>query len=355
MTALLQYDAARAALAQAKTFDDVMGIREEMEHVKLYGRQVKDKSLIAEATEIQMRADRRLGELLIAAENAGLIRPGRPKKRSAENPTESEGFTLAEAGIDYRTSSRTQKAAGIPEPAFEAMITGTRERITAGAAIVIDAVAAQVHIDQTNARRDLQQNLSDESAKLATSGRKFPVLYADPATKFRAGIGNRSIENHYRTMSFDELCDLGGAVQSRCLPNCQGFIWSTVPQLANTIARLLPAWGFHYSSSCVWDKTDADHEKEQGTGLVFRNQHEILIYALRGKPPGPAVKPLSIHRERKREHSRKPDYYRQMIADMTRNLPVLEMFARVDDEHPLPHGWESWGNESTPQPEDEAA
>ncbi len=198
-----------------------------------------------------------------------------------------------------------------------------------------------------HARRvEVQRTLSDETAVLAASGRKFPVLYADPATKFLAGLGTRSTENHYRTMSMDELCAMGGAVQKRCLPNSQAFIWTTVPQLANTIARILPAWGFCYSSSCVWDKTDADHENEMGPGFVFRNQHEILIYATRGAPPGPAFKPLSIYRERKREHSRKPDYYRRMIAEMTNNLPVLEMFARIDAEHPLPAGWEGWGNES---------
>ncbi|HWX36746.1 MAG TPA: MT-A70 family methyltransferase [Steroidobacteraceae bacterium] len=195
-------------------------------------------------------------------------------------------------------------------------------------------------------RIEVQRSLSDETAVLAVSGRKFPVIYADPATKFLAGLGPKSTENHYRTMSMDALCAMGDAVQARCLPSCQAFIWSTVPQLALTITRILPAWGFTYSSSCMWDKTDADHENEIGPGFVFRNQHEILLYCTRGNPPGPYIKPLSIYRERKREHSRKPDYYRQMIADMTRNLPVLELFARVDAEHPLPTGWKSWGNET---------
>lgn len=195
-------------------------------------------------------------------------------------------------------------------------------------------------------RVEVQRTLSDETARLAVSGRKFPVIYADPATKFMAGLGTRSTENHYRTMPMDELCAMGAAVQARCLLNCQAFIWSTVPQLANTITRILPAWGFEYSSSCMWDKTDPDHENEMGPGFVFRNQHEILIYATRNYPPGPRIKPLSIYRERKREHSRKPDYFRGMIADMTGNLPVLEMFARVDAEHPLPVGWEPWGNEA---------
>src|SRR5205807_2339709 len=48
------------------------------------------------------------------------------------------------------------------------------------------------------------KNLSDKSAELPT-GRKVAILYADPATRYISGFGNRSIENHYRTMSIDEL------------------------------------------------------------------------------------------------------------------------------------------------------
>jgi hypothetical protein len=63
--------------------------------------------------------------------------------------------------------------------------------------------------------------------------------------------------------------------------------------------------------------------------------------------PSGAEKVGSNHRERPREHSRKPDHYRSMIQHMTGNLPVLELFARVDDEHPLPDGWEALGNQAS--------
>ena len=200
------------------------------------------------------------------------------------------------------------------------------------------------------ARTRLQQVLSDESARLP-SGRKVPVIYADPATKFLAGLGPKSTENHYKTMTTDELCAL--PVGDRALTDCELYIWSTVPQLVNTI-KIANAWGFpDYSSHVIWDKTSPDHPKEMGPGYVFRNQHELLLRFTRGNPVGPKIKPLSIYRERKREHSRKPDYFRQMIIDMTRGLPTVELFARVDAEHPLPKGWESWGNQSAPdQPVD---
>jgi N6-adenosine-specific RNA methylase IME4 len=62
--------------------------------------------------------------------------------------------------------------------------------------------------------------------------------------------------------------------------------------------------------------------------------------------PAVAEKFGSNHRERRREHSRKPDFYRHMIATMSGNMPVLELFARIDPTHPLPPQWEAWGNQA---------
>jgi N6-adenosine-specific RNA methylase IME4 len=98
----------------------------------------------------------------------------------------------------------------------------------------------------------------------------------------------------------------------------------------------------------IWDKTSPDHPDHGGTGLVFINQHELLLYFKRGNPAGPTrgTQALSIYREAKREHSRKPDYFREMITKFTGGQDVLELFARVDATHPLPPNFTAWGNEA---------
>lgn len=340
---LTRYEAARAALAEAVRVDEVKEIHDTAAALKAYARQAKDREMEANAVVLRERAERKLGGMLAAQkETHGLARGGRPGKPvPGQERVSPPDITLADMGIDRKLSMRAQKKAGIAEQAFEAMVEATRERILAGHGV--DVMKSEVARHQQDARRKLQQALSDQSAPLA-GGRRFPVIYADPATKFRAGIGNRSIENHYPTMTMDELCAL--PVSDRCLPDCQAFIWSTVPQLANTVTLILPAWGFIYSSHCMWDKTAEEFENEIGTGLVFRNQHEVLIYATRGRPPGPIIQPPSIYRERKGKHSAKPAYYRDMINRMTGGLPVLELFAREDDANPLPPNFFTWGNQS---------
>jgi len=92
----------------------------------------------------------------------------------------------------------------------------------------------------------------------------------------------------------------------------------------------------------VWDKEII------GTGYWARNQHEHLLIAVKGEPPmaPPAVMPASVIRERRREHSRKPEASYAIIDRMYPDLPKLELFARQRRK-----GWDAWGNEV---PSDEA-
>jgi hypothetical protein len=117
--------------------------------------------------------------------------------------------------------------------------------------------------------------------------------------------------------------------------------------LAYAVAQ---AWGFDAYSTCfIWTKTDDDCPEDHGLGLIVWDQDEVLCLFKRGRglpKPDTDVKVGSNHRERAGLHSAKPAYYRDMINAMTGDLPVLELFAREDDEHPLPPSFYTWGNQS---------
>jgi N6-adenosine-specific RNA methylase IME4 len=214
----------------------------------------------------------------------------------------------------------------------------------------VKAAAKQINAAVRDERRanvnTLHAALSLNSAPLPLD-RKYPVIYADPATRFKSGFSCRSIENHYPTETIEDWCKL--PVRDLALDHSRLFVWTTIPQLARTIELLLPAWGFTYASSCCWDKTAPEHERESATGYWFRNQHEILLLATRGAPalPKAAEVPVSMYRERKTAHSAKPDFYREMIERMTPGLPRIELFARTRRE-----GWEAWGNQAPLPPQD---
>lgn len=235
-------------------------------------------------------------------------------------------------------------------------------------------VAGLVGKRNAESRRQIARELSDTSA-LMPIGRKFPVVYADPAWKRKAGIGDRAYENHYRTMTWDEICAL--PVADMVLPDAWLFLWMPRAHvLASTKMdlqipggelvtvevplawRVMKSWGFdEYSTCCVWTKTDEASPDDHGTGLIFWDQDELLLLFKRGNglpKPDSKIKFGSNHRERPREHSRKPGHYRRMIRAMAgEGVPVLELFARNDPSDPWPADWYTWGNEAV-QPSEAA-
>ncbi|MCT8970611.1 SAM-dependent methyltransferase [Microbaculum marinisediminis] len=143
MTALTRYDEACRALAEAKTLEEVRGISDKMAAVQEYARRANNRQLEVDAAEMRLHADRRGGALLKEIKEAGLLsaggRPTRPAETGSTTEPVSEAdrpaplprgekVTLAELGIDKKTSSRMQKAAGIAADAFDAMIARWRER-----------------------------------------------------------------------------------------------------------------------------------------------------------------------------------------------------------------------------------
>jgi len=79
-------------------------------------------------------------------------------------------------------------------------------------------------------------------------------------------------------------------------------------------------------------------------GYYFRQQHELLLVAVKGTPPMPttSARPASVIRSPRGEHSAKPSIFYDLIEQMYPTFPKLELFARSTRE-----GWAAWGNQMT--------
>lgn len=199
------------------------------------------------------------------------------------------------------------------------------------------AAAKEINAERRRARfNEVNQKLAaiSEGSKPLPTGQRYPIIYADPATRYVSGFGNRSIENHYPTMPLIDICAM--PVSDLATDDAMLQIWSTVPQLANTMT-IIAAWGFKYVSCLCWDKVD------QGTGHWAFNEHELLLIATRGNFPAPVpgIQPRSVHHEKKTDHSAKPAWFAEQIERMWPDLPKIELFCRS----PRP-GWASWGNQA---------
>ena len=396
MSELARYEAAERAIAAAEAVDEVLEIRSQTAAWSAYARQAKNKDLEIRAARIRFRAERRLGEMLVLAKAAGYLAEGRPKNCSGEEQFSDAGgdvadrvkaepakplrVTLQEAGIDRKLSSRAQRLAAMDTAEFEQALERQAEEMRSGQArVAMDLLKVGAEEKGRADRRNLAAALSGQTADLP-SGPKVPAVYLDPPWRRQGGIGDRAYENHYPTMTWPEILAYLRQVRERLLPDSWAFMWIPRPHLLALVeielevmiaatgelqlARVeMPlSWACaqalgmdSYSTCFVWTKTDDDHPDVSGSGLIAFDQDELLLLFKRGqglpKPAG-SEKFGSNHRERPREHSRKPDHYRHMIATMVgcdaegRPLPVLELFARVDAEHPLPPGWLAAGNQA---------
>lgn len=176
----------------------------------------------------------------------------------------------------------------------------------------------------------------------------FPTLVADPPWQYENVATRGAAENHYPTLSLDQLCGraalpdgqnlVADIVRPSIPENAHLYLWATSPLLQDAF-KVLDAWGFTYKTSLVWVKP------QPGIGNYFRSQHELVLFGVRGQLPVLDKSQPSWFEAKRTRHSQKPERLYEMV-ERASPAPYLELFAR-----PLPligarQGWKTWGNEA---------
>jgi len=126
MTELVKYEAAKVALAEARSTDEVKNIHNIASAMKAYARQANDRQMEVDASDIRIRAERRLGAMIREQGEAGQLAQGR-RTDLGRDATQVGKATLAEVGIDKHLADRARKMASIPEEDFEETLAKHRE------------------------------------------------------------------------------------------------------------------------------------------------------------------------------------------------------------------------------------
>lgn len=232
------------------------------------------------------------------------------------------GAVSVSAAADVATLPKTEQT--------EIVAKGEREILEAA-----KKIRAQKAVAKREERLEKIEEISRGNTELDTS-RRYPVIYADPPWRYEnppMGGTNRSIENHYPTMTLDEICAL--PVGELAADDAILYLWATAPKLEECF-EVIKSWGFEYRTNIVWDK------EKIGMGYHARNQHELLLICKRGNMPPPQAgkQPSSVHREARGVHSAKPDFYYEMIEGAYPDIGRIELFCRSPRE-----GWAVWGNQ----------
>lgn len=185
--------------------------------------------------------------------------------------------------------------------------------------------------------KDHQETVSSRVAKVALDASalgKFSVLLADPPWDDEFGACRRSIENHYPTMGFEDICAL--PVRDIAHDQAMLFLWAT-PSMIEMALTTAKAWGFEYRTQMVWVKPSI------GLGKYVRQRHEILLICRRGDHPAPDPTSLSdsVIEAPRGEHSEKPDVFFEIIERLYPSGNKIELFRRGSPRH----GWAAWGAE----------
>lgn len=182
--------------------------------------------------------------------------------------------------------------------------------------------------------------------------KKYQVIYADPPwdyggkmqydkstikdenVGFEKKIFLSSASFKYPTVKLKQLKELD--VNSIAADDCILFMWTTGPQMANSI-ELGKAWGFEYKTvAFVWDKM------VHNPGRYTLSQTEFVLAFKKGKFPQPRGarnirQMVVVHRG---AHSVKPVDVIDGITKMFPEQDKIELFARNNYV-----GWDNWGLE----------
>lgn len=126
-TVIVRLEAARAALSEAKTIQQSKAIADVAAAAEIYARRQKlGEEAIDFAHSVKIEALRLLGEILKdTPKSEGRKLNGRDSfGGTRQEPPKNEARTLAEMGVDKKTSSMAQKLAALPAKAFEEVREG---------------------------------------------------------------------------------------------------------------------------------------------------------------------------------------------------------------------------------------
>lgn len=333
---VLVTEAARM-LAECTDLDEIKSIRNKAEAVRLYGKKIgATLEAVNQASEVKLRAEHRAGELLRAMEK-------RNGARGVGKKVESHGGTplpLSDLGVSKSQSHRWQTIAEVPEKEICEYVAKSTERGKEATSKELYSIGKKRKAKKTvttkekngKPKRKWQGPVTDDLSSLI--GQKFGTIYADPPWAYGNQATRASTDNHYKTLSVEQLCALPIAELAADDSHCH--LWTTNGFLREAF-DILAAWGFTYKSCFVWCKTQI------GIGNYWRVSHEFMLLGVRGD-----VLCFSEHSHRswqeydRKEHSRKPEEVRSIVERVSPG-PFLELFGRGSVD-----GWTVFGNQVEP-------
>jgi N6-adenosine-specific RNA methylase IME4 len=332
MNELDKLSQAERMLAEVATVEDALNVVDFAEAARVFAQRAKlGTHAMNHATTVKVRAERRLADVVDEGQSAGVIAvKGKPAK-----PPEGGGYP-----------SCTLKSLGVKQQRL------TEARLLRDAYSDSDVLALAAYADESDrelSRKTLikqarSKAIGNAPAATSTVDGEVGTIVADPPWRYGNTSTRGAAQDHYPTMSIDEIADLKVA-HEHTGEQAHLYLWSTAGHLPQAF-EVMAAWGFTYKTYLVWIKP------QMGMGNYFRVSTELVLFGTKGELRTRERNIMNYFTERRGKHSAKPESFYDMVMKASPG-PYLEMFARCRKSNQLICGcarcrldWQVWGNES---------
>jgi N6-adenosine-specific RNA methylase IME4 len=309
---------AATSLAVATDFSEVKHVRDVAETIRTFymkvGKTLEEQN---KATELKLRAERQLGQMLATME---LGQGKRTDLVACDDEVRDKRKTLKELDVTKSQSSRWQMIAKLTDDEFQSYITehsGEKDELTTAGMLRYAKSLRQMVIDVPFRPADpLPAPFFSSFEEARSSLPQFSCVHVNPNGIPRHSQEVRAFGEESDADTIDMLSKI--PIKEITSPNAHLHLW-TPDNLLNDACWLITHWGFTLAGSFVWIKPVL------GPGPYWRTSHELMLTAVRGELPFKHHSLRSWQQLSPGIDGEKPEEIRRLIEAASPG-PYLELF-----------------------------
>lgn len=263
-----------------------------------------------------------------AKENQGLRTDICQKSDKSITPIDTKKEVAKVANVSHDTIAKVKVIeAKAPIEVKEKLATGE---------VSINQVYQEIKKEEKKVERDKkieEVKAKIEEENLVIEDKKYHVIAIDPpwAYEEKGGFSSADYDSEsnrgavdYPTMTVEQI----KKIELPEAEDCVLFLWTTHAFLRDSF-EILEQWGYKYKATLVWDKV------KMGIGRTVRMQVEFCLIGVKGNPIINGSSERDIITEARREHSRKPEAFYEMVERMCvgNKLDYFSRQNRINWEH----------------------
>jgi N6-adenosine-specific RNA methylase IME4 len=316
---------------ESKSFKDENAVKEWMINNQFGRRNLSNYQRSVLALQLEKVFNERAKENLSKAGSSFSPKEGCLKSDKVTDTIDTKKELAKIANVGHDTIAKVKKIEAVATPEVKAKLS-TGE-------VSINQAYQEIKKEEKKAERVelIEQQIEDiEQGLLPELEGLFDVVSVDPPWPYEGeskkvtsfdSVGRR-VANPYPEMSIEDI----KKIEMPLMDDSVVLLWTTHKFLPDAF-EILKEWGMNYKATLVWNK------EKIGMGAWFRMQCEFCLVGVKGKPYWENTTFRDILNEPRREHSRKPDSFFEMIEKITLGRR-LEYFSREKRQ-----GWEVFGND----------